>query len=117
MSPRSWRIRAQDILNAISEIEVFISEHKTQESFLIDTKAVRAVTGCLIVIGEAANHLPQGLKEKYSVIRWDQIRGMRNRLTHEYFSVDDSVIWKTAKTRLPIFKVQIQKMLDQDKEQ
>jgi uncharacterized protein with HEPN domain len=73
---------------------------------------VRAATECLTVIGEAANHIPQSIKDKYPEVPWEQIRGMRNRITHEYFSVDDAVIWKTAKERLPGFKVQIQNILD-----
>lgn len=112
MSPRSWRVRAQDILKAIAEIEEFVSDHQTQESFLKDIKAVRAVTACLTLIGEAANHIPHSVKEKYPEIRWEQIRGMRNRIAHEYFSVDDTVIWKTAKERLPVFKIQLQKILE-----
>lgn len=111
MSPRSWRIRVQDILKAISEIEAF-TDHGSLEDFLKDVKAVRAATACLTVIGEAANHIPQSIKDKYPEIPWEQIRGMRNRIAHEYFSVDDAVIWKTAKERLPAFKIQIQKILD-----
>lgn len=111
MSPRSWRVRAQDILKAIAEIESF-TDHASAELFLKDVKAVRAVTACLTVIGEATNHIPKSIKDKYPEIGWDQVRGMRNRIAHEYFSVDDAVIWKTAKERLPVFKTQIQKILD-----
>ena len=111
MSPRSWRIRAQDILQAISEIEIF-TDHASIEEFLKDVKSVRAATACLTVIGEAANHIPQSIKDRYPEVPWEQIRGMRTRITHEYFSVDDAVIWKTAKERLPAFKVQIQNILD-----
>ena len=59
MSPRSWRIRIQDILKAIGEIEAFLSGHESQDSFLKDLKSIRAVTACLTQIGEAANHIPQ----------------------------------------------------------
>lgn len=116
MSPRSWRIRVQDILKAIDEIEDFVLEHKSVESFLRDIKSVRAVTACLTQIGEAANHIPREIKEKYPEVRWEQIRGMRNRIAHEYFSVDDAVIWKTAKERLPVFKAQLQKILNSSHE-
>ena len=116
MSPRSWRIRVQDILKAIGEIEAFLSDHESQDSFLMDLKSLRAVTACLTQIGEAANHIPQEIKEKYPEVRWEQIRGMRNRIAHEYFSVDDAVIWKTAKERLPVFKAQLQKILSSSHE-
>ncbi len=87
-------------------------EHETPESFQEDIKTVRAVTACLTVIGEASNHIPQSIKDLYTEVRWEQIRGMRNRIAHEYFSVDDSVIWKTVKERLPLFKTQLKKILE-----
>lgn len=116
MSPRSWQIRVQDILRAIDEIEEFILVHETQESFQKDIKTIRAVTACLTVIGEASNHIPLSIKEQYSEVRWEQIRGMQNRIAHEYFSVDDAVIWKTVKERLPVFKIQLKKILDSSPE-
>lgn len=111
MSPRSWRIRAQDILSAISEIEIY-TKHSTFEDFSKDKMAIRAATACFSVIGEAVNHIPDAIKKKHPEVPWEQIKGMRNRIAHEYFSVDETVLWRTAKDRLPSFKIQLQKILD-----
>lgn len=111
MSPRSWRIRAQDILKAISEIEMF-TNHASFDEFSRDVKSVRAATACYSVIGEAVNHIPDAIKKKYPEVPWDQVRGMRNRISHEYFSIDETTLWRTARERLPAFKIQVQKILD-----
>ncbi|MCB0371267.1 MAG: DUF86 domain-containing protein [Bdellovibrionales bacterium] len=114
MSPRSWEIRIQDILKAISEIEDFIG-NKDFEEFSKDIKSVRAVTACFLFIGEAVNHIPKSVKENNPEVPWEQIKGMRNRISHEYFSLDELIIWKTAKDRLPSFKLQMLKLLDSNK--
>jgi uncharacterized protein with HEPN domain len=40
------------------------------------------------IIGEAANHISDETKTKFSDIEWAQIIGMRNVFVHEYFGVD-----------------------------
>ncbi len=37
---------------------------------------------------------------------------MRNKVIHEYFGVDEEILWKTIKEDLPIFKEQLEELLD-----
>lgn len=46
----------------------------------------------LVVIGEAASHLPEEVTARHPEIEWRQVRGMRNRLVHEYFGADPSIV-------------------------
>lgn len=39
--------------------------------------------------------------DKYNTIPWNSIRGMRNRIVHDYENVDLSVLWGTIKESLP----------------
>ena len=57
MLPRDWKERIQDILDAIGEIQAF-TFGITFTSFCADAKTVKAVELDLIVIGEAANQIP-----------------------------------------------------------
>ena len=41
---------------------------------------------------------------KYLNIPWNSIRGMRNRIVHDYENVDLSVLWGTIKNSLPDLK-------------
>ena len=54
MSPRDWRDRIRDILDAIAEIESF-TRGMDYVRFSVDTKTLKAVELNLIVIGEAAS--------------------------------------------------------------
>tara|TARA_B100000953_G_scaffold275847_1_gene249543 strand:+ start:607 stop:819 length:213 start_codon:yes stop_codon:yes gene_type:complete len=41
----------------------------------------------LEIIGEASNHISDDLKQKYPDVAWNQMKGMRNFMTHEYFGL------------------------------
>ncbi len=62
------------------------------------------------VIGEAVSHLPDDLKREESHIPWALIKGMRNRLIHEYFGTDLPVVWNVIKNELPSFKNELERI-------
>lgn len=59
------------------------------------------------IIGEAANQVTNETKDKFSEIEWKQITGLRNILVHEYFGVDNSLIWQIVITDIPTLKERI----------
>ena len=81
------------------------------ESFIADEKTMNAVTYNFLVIGEAVKLLPDTLTGAYPEIPWRQIAGMRDKLTHAYFSVDYELVWKTITIVLPRFRSVIEKIL------
>jgi uncharacterized protein with HEPN domain len=101
VSPREWKERIQDILDAISEIQAFTG-HMDFEAFSADARTVKAVELDLIIIGEAANQIPDVVEEKYPQIPWSIMRAMRNRFVHVYFSVDERLLWDTIHDDLPV---------------
>jgi uncharacterized protein with HEPN domain len=110
MSPRDWKERARDILDAIGEIEAF-TRGMDFEGFKADTKTMKAVELNLIVIGEAAAGIPDGLEERHPQIPWSLMRAMRNRLVHVYFAVDERLLWDTVKNDLPPLIKPLQSLL------
>ena len=67
MSPRGWQDRVRDILDAIAEIQEFTRDMDF-ETFKDDDKSIRAVEMNFIIIGEAANQIPDEVEEKYPSI-------------------------------------------------
>lgn len=54
-----------------------------------------ATLRCLEIVGEAASHIPESLRQQHPQIPWPQIIGTRNRLVHGYDLVDYDIIWST----------------------
>lgn len=55
----------------------------------------------IVVLGEAASALKEVGPTLAPEIPWADIRGMRNRVAHEYFGVDVRVLWETVREDLP----------------
>lgn len=76
---------------------------------------VDAVVRNLIIVGEAANNVPDEIQQKYPEIRWRGIVGLRNLAVHEYFERKLPIIWKIISEDLPFTKGQIVSMLEEIK--
>lgn len=110
MSPREWQDRVRDILDAIAEIQRF-TRGMDFGSFQSDDRTVRAVEMNFIIIGEAANLIPDEITEKYPDIPWHLMRAMRNRMVHAYFQVDEKLMWDTVQNDLPPLAVALAKLV------
>jgi uncharacterized protein with HEPN domain len=65
----------------------------------------------LEIIGEATKKIPDRLRHQYPDIPWKAVAGMRDVLVHEYWQVDESVVWSTVVESLPLLKVVIIEMI------
>ncbi|MFA5906688.1 MAG: DUF86 domain-containing protein, partial [Desulfobacula sp.] len=98
----------EDIIEALDRIFQYVQE-MNYDSWLKDQKTIDAVVRNLEIIGEAAANLPQEIQDQYTDIPWYQMKGMRNILIHEYFGLDNEVLWKTVHNDLPSLKIKLQK--------
>ena len=111
MSKRGLKLYLEDIRDSIVKIESYIKDLNF-DKFSKDVMIIDAVVRNLTIIGEAAKNIPEEIKSKNSEIAWGEVVGMRNKVTHEYFGVDEDILWKTIKEDLPIFKKQILELLE-----
>lgn len=111
MPPRGWQLRIKDILEAIHRIEQYTQEMDA-EAFSADAKTVDAVVRNLTIIGEAARMLPQDIEQRYREVPWAKMRAMRNVVVHEYFGVDEAIIWVTVRDNLPPLVPLLERILD-----
>ena len=114
MSKREVKLYIEDIKSSIEKIESYI-EGLDFDEFAKDNMVVDAIVRNLTIIGEAAKNIPKEIKEKNPDISWNEAIGMRNKVAHEYFGVDEEILWKTIKDDLPIFKKQILKIIRETK--
>ena len=83
----------------------------TLEQFVSDRKTIDAVVRNFIIIGEAASHLPEDFIEKHADLPWREMRDMRNIAVHEYFGVDNMVVWETIQNNLPPLLPMLRKLI------
>jgi len=102
--------RLNHIIDAINEVEKYLTDIDLQE-FMENSMVRFACIKQLEIIGEAANHLSDELKDFYHQVSWRQIIGLRNILVHEYFGIDSEVVWNILENDLPEFKREIVKII------
>lgn len=100
MSKRSTDLLLEDIIDSGRKIMDYTAG-LTLDHFINDSKTVDAVIRNFEIIGEAANRLPEEFKEKHPQIDWHKVRGFRNRIVHDYFGIDYSIVWVIKETFLP----------------
>ena len=100
MSFKDWRVRVEDMLEAIERIRRY-TDGMDDRHFVADDRTVDAVVRNLEIIGEAAKRVPPQISERHPDIPWSRMTEMRNILVHEYHSVDPSIIFDAARHDLP----------------
>jgi uncharacterized protein with HEPN domain len=83
----------------------------TAEQFAKDEKTIEAVCFALIVLGEAATHIPESVQSTAPGIPWRKVRGMRNIAAHEYFGLDVQAVWQTATTDVAALRPLLQALV------
>lgn len=111
MSPRDWRLRVQDILDAIAAIQSYTAS-MDYPAFARDRRTVDAVLRNITVIGEAASRIPEAIQVASPDIPWADMRDIRNVVVHEYFGINRQILWDTTQTDFPPLVLQLQALLD-----
>lgn len=108
--PRDPAIRFADMLEFATKAHR--KANATQlDIFLQDEDQQVVVAHWILLLGEAAARIDEEARARYPALPWPQILGMRNRLVHEYFSIDAQIVWKTATQSLPPLIAQLEKIV------
>ncbi len=83
------------------------------EAFLENEMYTRAFSRSFEIIGEAVKNLSSDFRKKHNDIEWKKIAGMRDKIIHNYFNVDYTILWDAIKNKLPVIKEKIQDILSQ----
>jgi len=63
------------------------------------------------IIGEATKRLPEDLKDREPGIPWKSIAGMRDVVVHDYFEIDDEIVWNVVERVLPRLREAIERLM------
>jgi len=95
MLPPEQEAFLADILIYAKKILSFTSG-VSWEAFETNEEKQLAVIRCLEIIGEAVNRLSPEAQREMPGIQLRLIRGMRNRLVHDYRNVSMKIVWETV---------------------
>ncbi len=98
--------RIGHMLDAIKDLGTVIGD-KSYEDFCLTVAERFASVKLFEIIGEASMHVSYDLKMQHNKIQWNEIKGMRNILVHEYFGVSYETVYDTCKNYLPLIKLQL----------
>jgi uncharacterized protein with HEPN domain len=100
--------RATQYADGVGSLAAFEQSQRDQD----------AVIRNIEIIGEAANRIQRDTPEfvaAHPQLPWIEMRGMRNKVIHNYFDVNLTVVWNTVKDDLPRLKRQIDDLLNQQR--
>jgi uncharacterized protein with HEPN domain len=97
---RDWRFRVRDILAAVDAVAAY-TDGMTFEEFGADGRTRDAVVRNLMTMGESVRWIPDVILSQHPAVPWRTLRGMRNVVVHEYFGIDDRILWQTVRGDLP----------------
>ncbi len=108
---RNYRLFLEDISARIEKIEIY-TDGISFEEFVRDDKTVSACIREIEVIGEAAKQIPKEITERFYDLPWSLMAKMRDKLIHWYFEVDEEIVWKVIKEKLPDIKIRIDEIIE-----
>jgi len=85
-----------DLAFIITHTEGLTQAQLEENEILIDSVMFR-----LIQISENSDRLTDAFKAQYKMIPWRAVKGLRNRIVHEYGNVDLSVVYDTIRNDIP----------------
>jgi len=103
------------IRDCLTEIAILhdIATRMTLAAFQKDPIVRRAAAYAIQTISEAVRHLPDEWLADYPTEPWTQIKGIGNRIRHEYFRLDDAILWEVMTRDIHALKTVLEAMLAQ----
>ena len=109
---RHWTLYVQDMLE-FSERVLSYTDGLDQNAFEADGLTYDATLRNIQLIGEAATHVPDEVRETCPDVPWRAIIGTRNRLAHSYLHINNIVIWSIVEDAIPNLLLQLRRILEE----
>jgi uncharacterized protein with HEPN domain len=96
----------EHIDNAISDMSSFADSAELSQNRVVQNSVAME----LIQIAELGRKVSDGMLLRHSDVPWAEIRGMRNRLVHEYGEVEWDIVFSTVRHDLPEFRSKLEQL-------
>ena len=110
--PKDDAVYINHIYDTARKISELLSG-KNKGDFDSDEVLRIAVTHLLQIIGEAANRVSSEFEKSHPDIPLPAIAGMRHKIVHDYWDIDEDVVWETATNDIPELIKKLDKIITQ----
>ena len=86
----------EDLAFIVAHTKDITFDELGKNEILLDSMLFR-----LIQVSESARKLSDDFKKAYPSVPWTAVYGLRNRIVHDYGSVDLSIVYATLKNDIP----------------
>jgi uncharacterized protein with HEPN domain len=111
MSDREWRFYINDMI-AFAERVLAYTHELDQLQFIDSGMNYDATLRNLELIGEAATHIPQAVRDAHPAIPWRLVIATRNRLIHGYLGINGETLWSIIRDEVPPLIDALRKLRD-----
>jgi uncharacterized protein with HEPN domain len=111
MSEREWRFYIDDMIDFAEHVLAY-SQGLDHAGMVADRLHYDATIRNLELIGEAATHVPDAVREANTDIPWRLIIATRNRLIHGYLGIDNDTLWSVIRTDITVLLPKLRALRD-----
>ncbi len=105
-------ISFRKMIEYIEKVEQYTKGY-TFEEFCKDEKTVDATIFAISQIGELVKNIEKETLKKYNKIEWNMIKGLRNRIVHDYEGIKLKTIWYVVNNDIKELKESIQEIISE----
>jgi uncharacterized protein with HEPN domain len=108
--PREWRFYVGDMI-AFCDKALAYTSGLDRSTFVADPMRYDATLRNLELIGEAATHVPDDVRQIAADVPWRMVVAARNRLIHGYLGIDNDTLWSIVSDDLTPLRAALTRLL------
>jgi uncharacterized protein with HEPN domain len=109
----------EHIADAIERAVRYVGNLESLQALEQNELAQDAIVRTIAVVGEAANRICKVAPDfvtNHPELPWSQMRGIRNKVVHDYFDVAWDIVWNTVKDNFPPLLQQVRSLLSRPRD-
>ena len=110
VAAREWRFYVKDMI-AFCDKALAYTKGLDRSTFAADPMRYDATLRNIELIGEAATHVPDSVRDAATDVPWRLIVAARNRLIHGYLGIDDDTLWSIVTDDLVPLRASLMRVL------